>query len=104
VLHAAIAGLDRFACEPKVNGVRTLVVYGSDGLETRNRGGIRRDWLRGDDFERGLRRLADRLPILWRGTVAPTWRSARARDSDGPGPRTIVGSEPPDGLTNLASS
>ena len=28
-----------------------------------------RDWLRGDAFEAGLRRLADRLPILWHGTV-----------------------------------
>ena len=68
-LRAAIADPERYACEPKVDGVRGLVVYGSDGLETRNRHGVRRDWLRGDDFERGLRRLADRLPILWDGTV-----------------------------------
>jgi ATP-dependent DNA ligase len=68
-LHAAIADPERFACEPKVDGVRGLVVYGPGGLETRNRRGIRRDWLRGDEFESGLRRLADRLPILWRGTV-----------------------------------
>lgn len=69
-LRAAIAEPERFACEPKVDGVRRLVVYGPGGtLETRNRSGIRRDWLRGDAFEGGLRRLADRLPILWRGTV-----------------------------------
>jgi ATP-dependent DNA ligase len=47
-----------------------LVVYQPDGLiETRNRRGERRDWLRGDTFERGLRRLADQLTILWHGTV-----------------------------------
>jgi hypothetical protein len=34
-----------------------------------NRRGERRDWLRGDEFEAGLRRLAQRLPNLWRGTV-----------------------------------
>jgi ATP-dependent DNA ligase len=69
-LRAAIAEPDRFACEPKVDGVRGLVVYGPGGsLETRNRSGIRRDWLRGDAFEGGLRRLANRLPILWHGTV-----------------------------------
>ena len=69
-LRAAIAEPDRFACEPKVDGVRGLVVYQPGGsLETRNRHGQRRDWLRGDDFEAGLRRLANRLPILWHGTV-----------------------------------
>jgi ATP-dependent DNA ligase len=67
-LRAAIAEPERFACEPKVDGVRGLV-YGPDGLETRNRRGERRDWLRGDRFEGGLRRLANRLPILWHGTV-----------------------------------
>jgi ATP-dependent DNA ligase len=68
-LRAAIAEPERFACEPKVDGVRGLVLYGPSGVETRNRRGKRRDWLRGDGFERGLRRLADRLPILWHGTV-----------------------------------
>jgi ATP-dependent DNA ligase len=38
-------------------------------LETRNRHGVRRDWLRGDGFEKGIRRLAARLPLLWDGTV-----------------------------------
>jgi hypothetical protein len=66
----AIAEPGRYACEPKIDGVRGLVVYGPDGsLETRNRSGIRRDWLRGDAFEGGLRRLGNRLPILWNGTV-----------------------------------
>lgn len=69
-LRAAIADPERFILEPKVDGVRGHVVYGPGGtLETRNRRGERRDWLRGDAFEGGLRRLADRLPILWHGTV-----------------------------------
>jgi ATP-dependent DNA ligase len=54
-LRQAIAEPDRFACEPKVDGVRGLVVYGPERtIETRNRRRERRDWLRGDDFERGL--------------------------------------------------
>jgi ATP-dependent DNA ligase len=70
VLRAAISEPERYACELKVDGVRGLVVYQPDGsIETRNRRGERRDWLRGDGFERGLCRLADRLPILWQGTV-----------------------------------
>src|SRR5919198_37116 len=69
-LRAAIAEPERFACEPKVDGVRGLVVYQPDGsIETRNRRGERRDWLRGDGFEASLRHLATRLPILWHGTV-----------------------------------
>jgi bifunctional non-homologous end joining protein LigD len=69
-LRAAIADPERWAIEPKVDGVRGLVVYRPDRrLETRNRRGVVRDWLRGDAFEAGLRRLADRLPILWGGTV-----------------------------------
>lgn len=38
-------------------------------IETRNRRGERRDWLRGDEFEAGLRQLAQRLPNVWQGTV-----------------------------------
>ena len=69
-LRQAIADPDRFACEPKVDGVRGFVVYQPGGvLEMRNRRGEKRDWLRGDAFEAGLRRLADRLPNLWEGTV-----------------------------------
>jgi bifunctional non-homologous end joining protein LigD len=69
-LRLAIADPERFACEPKVDGVRGLVVYGPERtIETRNRRGERRDWLRGDAFEDGLRRLAQRLPNVWRGTV-----------------------------------
>jgi ATP-dependent DNA ligase len=69
-LRAAIAEPHRYACEPKVDGVRGLVVYQPDGsIETRNRRGERRDWLRGDAFEGGLSRLANCLPILWHGTV-----------------------------------
>jgi bifunctional non-homologous end joining protein LigD len=69
-LRQAIADPDRFACEPKVDGVRGLVVYQPGGvLEMRNRRGEKRDWLCGDAFETGLGRLADRLPNLWEGTV-----------------------------------
>lgn len=69
-LRQAIAEPERFASEPKVDGVRGLVVYQPGGtIETRNRRGERRDWLRGDEFEAGLRRLAKRLPNVWEGTV-----------------------------------
>jgi hypothetical protein len=47
-LRAAIADPGTWAVEPKVDGVRGLVVYGPGRtLETRNRRGERRDWLRG---------------------------------------------------------
>lgn len=60
----------RWVLEPKVDGVRGLVCYLPDRtLETRNRRGEGRDWLRAPAFAAGLRRLADRLPILWQGTV-----------------------------------
>jgi ATP-dependent DNA ligase len=69
-LRLAISDPERYACEPKIDGVRGLVVYQPGGsIETRNRRGERRDWLRGVAFEGGLRRLANRLPILWHGTV-----------------------------------
>lgn len=69
-LKMAIADPDRYAIEPKVDGDRGLVAFVPRGImETRNRRGVRRDWLRGDGFEAGLRRLAQRLPILWDGTV-----------------------------------
>jgi ATP-dependent DNA ligase len=69
-LKVAIADPDRYAIEPKVDGVRGLLAFLPDRtMQTRNRLGIRRDWLQGDSFEAGLRRLAQRLPILWDGTV-----------------------------------
>jgi ATP-dependent DNA ligase len=69
-LRWAIANPALVAVEPKVDGVRGLLVYQPEGiLEMRNRRGEKRDWLRGDEFEKGLRRLADRLPNLWEGTV-----------------------------------
>jgi bifunctional non-homologous end joining protein LigD len=68
-LRNAAAEPTRWAIEPKVDGVRGLVVFDGGRIETRNRQGVARDWLRGDAFEAGLRRLADRLPILWHGTV-----------------------------------
>jgi ATP-dependent DNA ligase len=69
-LRLAIADPQRYVVEPKVDGVRGLVTFAPDRVvETRNRHGVRRDWLRGDAFETGLRQLADRLPLLWDGTV-----------------------------------
>jgi ATP-dependent DNA ligase len=48
-LRAAIGEPERFVCEPKVDGLRGLVVYQPDGtMETRNRRG--EGWLRGDAF------------------------------------------------------
>ena len=69
-LRAAIADPFRFAIEPKVDGVRGLIVFRPDGIiETRNRRGQVRDWQGRRPFAIGLRRLAERLPILWEGTV-----------------------------------
>jgi ATP-dependent DNA ligase len=69
-LRSAIADPDGWAVEPKVDGVRLLLTFHPDRtLKTRNRRGVRRDWLRGDAFAGGLRRLPNALPILWRGTV-----------------------------------
>ncbi len=69
-LRAAIAQPERWAIEPKVDGVRGLVVFTPEHVvETRNRRGERRDWQRHPGFARGLRRLPTRLPILWDGTV-----------------------------------
>jgi len=46
-LRHAIADPERFACEPKVDGVRGLVVYERwRVMETRNRQGEKRDWRR----------------------------------------------------------
>jgi ATP-dependent DNA ligase len=69
-LRAAIANPAAYAIEPKVDGVRGLIVYRPDGaIEARNRRGQVRDWFRDRLFRDGLDRLAGRLPILRRGTV-----------------------------------
>ena len=68
-LRTAIAERERFASEPKVDGVRGLLAFDDNFRGMHNRRGERRDWLRGDEFEAGLRRLTARLPILTRGTV-----------------------------------
>ena len=69
-LLAAIRHPERYAIEPKIDGVRGLILFRPDGvLETRNRSGRVRDWQRHRPFAAGLRRLAARLPILWDGTV-----------------------------------
>lgn len=56
-MRAAIADPDRYACEPKVDGVRGLPMLDGEPLAMHNRSGARRDWLRADAFEMGLRRL-----------------------------------------------
>jgi hypothetical protein len=38
-------------------------------IEVRNRRGQSPDWFRHEPFRRGVRSLADRLPILWQGSV-----------------------------------
>jgi len=68
-LQTAIAEPSRFAIEPKVDGVRGLVVFGERTIETRNRRGERRAWLRAQPLEVALRRLGRQLPILHDGTV-----------------------------------
>jgi hypothetical protein len=70
VLRLAIAEPERYAIEPKVDGVRGLIVYRPDRrIEARNRSGRSRDWFRHRPFAQGIRALADRLPILWDGTA-----------------------------------
>jgi hypothetical protein len=69
-LRRAIADPDRYACEPKVDGVRGLVCFDAGVVETRNRQGIRRDWLRGDVFESDS--VASRRSCRSSG-MAPYW-------------------------------
>jgi bifunctional non-homologous end joining protein LigD len=69
-MQRAIADPDAYAIEPKVDGVRGLLVFREDQiLEVRNRRGLPRDWFRHEPFRRGIRGLAERLPILWQGSV-----------------------------------
>jgi bifunctional non-homologous end joining protein LigD len=69
-MQRAIADPDAYAIEPKVDGVRGLLVFREDGvIEARNRRGLSRDWFRHEPFRRGILALADRLPILWQGSV-----------------------------------
>jgi ATP-dependent DNA ligase len=69
-LRAAIAEPRRYAIEPKVDGVRGLIVFQPDGsIEAPNRRGQVRAWIRDPAFRDGLARLARRLPILRRGTA-----------------------------------
>jgi bifunctional non-homologous end joining protein LigD len=66
----AIADPAAYAIEPKVDGVRGLLIFGEDRrIELRNRSGRSRDWFRHEPFRQGIRALASRLPILWRGSV-----------------------------------
>jgi bifunctional non-homologous end joining protein LigD len=70
VLRDAAREPDRWAIEPKVDGVRGLVTFHEGRrLGTHNRRGEARQWLRGQALEGALRRLGNRLPILWHGSV-----------------------------------
>jgi len=64
-LRTAIAAPDRYAIEPKIDGVRGPIVFRPDRVvDTRNRTGRVRDWQRHRGFAAGLRGLAERLPTL----------------------------------------
>lgn len=63
-MRAAIAAPDRYAIEPKVDGVRGLVTFEGEGITIRNRKSIVRErWLACQPFRRGLNEFAERLPI-----------------------------------------
>src|SRR5207247_2565343 len=68
-LRAAIGEPERWAIDPKVDGVRGLVIFVDGRIETRNRRGKVRQWLRPSPLEPALRRLVQGLPIVDRGTV-----------------------------------
>jgi hypothetical protein len=69
-MQRAIADPTAYVIEPKVDGVRGLLVFREDHVvEARNRRGLSRDWFRYQPFRYGIRALADRLPILWQGTA-----------------------------------
>ena len=70
MLRAAIASPDRYAIEPKVDGVRALVTFGPEGVEVRGRKGrLRSSWLAGRELRSALERLSDTLPILSHGST-----------------------------------
>lgn len=69
-LRAAIAEPERYAIEPKVDGVRGLVAFDGDRIMIRNRKGhMRERWLACQPFRHGLERLGAVLPIVRDGTV-----------------------------------
>jgi ATP-dependent DNA ligase len=69
-MRAAIAAPERYAIEPKVDGVRGLVTFEGDSITIRNgTGNVRERWLGCRPFRSGLERFADRLPIVRDGTV-----------------------------------
>jgi hypothetical protein len=69
-MQRAIANPHADEIEPKVDGVRALLVFREDGvIEARNRRGLWRDGFRHEPFRRGIRALAERVPLLWQGSV-----------------------------------
>ena len=69
-LRAAIAAPERYAIEPKVDGVRGMLAFEGDNITIRNRKGmVRERWLACQPFQRGLSTFADSLPLVRNGTV-----------------------------------
>src|SRR5690349_251118 len=69
-LRAAIADPERYALEPKVDGVRALVTFDGKRLEVRGRKGLlRRSWLACLELRRSLDALSDAVPMLREGSV-----------------------------------
>ena len=103
-MRAAIADPGRYAIEPKVDGVRGLVAFAPGGhLETRNRRGERRQWLRAQPLAHELRRLGRRLPVLHDGTVLMANSGAREQlRNDGEGHRPRIAGPTFDGLGETA--
>jgi hypothetical protein len=64
-MRHAIASPERYAIEPKVDGVRGLLSFDSDGISIRGRKGqLRERWLACQPFRRDLEAFADTLPLV----------------------------------------
>ena len=69
-LRAAIREPDRYALEPKMDGVGAMVTFDGDRLEIRGkRGQLRSSWLRCRELRRAPEALSEDLPIVRDGTV-----------------------------------
>jgi ATP-dependent DNA ligase len=69
-MRRAIAEPERFAIEPKVDGVRGMVSLLPGGvIEVRNRQGKVRDWFQRSPLPLAFRALGAKVPLVWDGTV-----------------------------------
>src|SRR3954468_17985961 len=69
-MRAAIAAPDRYALEPKVDGVRGLITFDGDTIEVRGRRNLlRRSWLASRASRRDLDAFTDRVPAIRNSTV-----------------------------------